>query len=454
MSKTIWQPRLRKDAAPLYRAIADAIERDVESGVLRGGSRLPTHRSLASTLRVTTLTVTRAYAEAARRGLLESTVGRGTFVRDASLRAEDRRAVDLSRNIIRGGEDLELGRDLLPELRRIVRSSEYQTPPGGSERHRAAAAAWIGRVGLEVPADRPLLVPGAQHALHVLLLTLLDRRSALLCEPLMYPALKPLLSLLRIDVTTVGMDDEGIDPKALDRACRETNARALYCVPTFQNPTGAVMSDERRRSIAAVASRHELTIIEDDVYGFLPTTPLRPLASYLPEQTCYVTTTSKSISPSLRVGFIAAPPSLHARIESAIYATVSFTSTLSCETFTSLVESGEADRAVAQKRQLIRDHNRVARKTLGDQLDTGHELAPHLWLPLPDSWDATDFVQECSARGVVLAPPGAFALDRRHLRNAVRISLGAAANAAELRDALSIVSDVLAAERMTVPAMV
>jgi DNA-binding transcriptional MocR family regulator len=453
MSKTIWQPRLPKDGTPVYRAIADALERDLAAGVLRAGSRLPTHRALAALLGVTTLTVTRAYNEASRRGLLESTVGRGTFVR-TDPREDQRAPVDLSRNIIGGAEDLDLARDLPAELRRIVRSPDYQSPAGGSGRYKAAAAAWIGRAGLTVAADRPLVVPGAQHALTILFMTLLEPRGTILCEPLTYPALRPLLALLRITAEIVDIDEEGINPKSLDQMCRSSRARVLYCVPTFQNPTGAVMSKERRQDIAAVARRHGLTIIEDDVYGFLLPAQPPTIASLLPEQTCYVTTTSKSISPSLRIGFIAAPAALLPRLESAVYATVSFASAPSAEIFTSLVESGEADRIVEKKRKIIREHQRVARRILGNRIKGTHEMCPHIWLGLPEEWDAQDFAQESAARGVSIAPSSVFALDRRQLRNAVRVAVGAAPNAADLQAALETIVSVMTDGRRASLAMV
>src|SRR6058998_40617 len=93
---TIWRPHLTQSNAgpsprsiprPIYVQIADRIEQDVAGGVLLTGSRLPTQRELAEDLGITTVTVTRAYREAARRGLLASTVGRGTFVRGASTAA-------------------------------------------------------------------------------------------------------------------------------------------------------------------------------------------------------------------------------------------------------------------------------------------------------------------------------------------------------------------------------
>ncbi|MBI4264212.1 MAG: winged helix-turn-helix transcriptional regulator [Acidobacteria bacterium] len=96
----MWLPKL-DGRRPKYRAIADAIDRDVQEGALRPGARLPPHRDLADHLGVTVTTVTRAYTEAARRGLVSGHVGRGTFVRGTE--AEDTRdegPFDLSVNIL------------------------------------------------------------------------------------------------------------------------------------------------------------------------------------------------------------------------------------------------------------------------------------------------------------------------------------------------------------------
>ena len=78
VSMTIWMPRIEEGASPLYLAIADAVQKDLESGALLAGARLPTHRDLADHLSVTVGTVSRAYAEAERRGLTYGEVGRGT----------------------------------------------------------------------------------------------------------------------------------------------------------------------------------------------------------------------------------------------------------------------------------------------------------------------------------------------------------------------------------------
>jgi len=452
MSKTIWQPALDR-TSPLYRSIADALERDVAGGILAAGSRLPTHRALARLLGVTTLTITRAYGEASRRGLIESTVGRGTFVRAFAPPREVRQGpIDLAHNVLAGSDDLDLPRGVTSELVRLLRAAEYSAT-AGHPRHRSAGAAWIARAGVQVPPERVIVTPGAQHAVLTILTTLLAPGDVLLCEPFTYPGFRSVAAALRLKLHPVALDDDGIQPKALDKACRATGAKMLYCVPNFQNPTGSVMPEERRRAIAGVAKRRGLTIVEDDVYGFLLASRLPALASILPDQVCYVTSTAKSTSPSLRVGYIAAPEVLVSRLEASLGTTVSFTSTVAAELFTSLVESGEADRLVARKRELVRDRQRIARRVFAGALGATHPASPHAWLHLGEDWTAQDFAHAARSRGVTVAPSTVFAIDRRTAPHAVRISLGATSSTPELEAALRTLAAVAEGEGEPLAAM-
>src|SRR4030095_11199169 len=96
--------------------------------------------------------------------------------------------------------------------------------------------------------------------------------------------------------------DSAVFPPHLRAApCRSTRARVLYCMPRLQNPTSAIMPERRRRQIAAIAEKYRLTVIEDDVYGFL--SPEQScLATLIPDRTVFVTSLSKSLFPGLRMG--------------------------------------------------------------------------------------------------------------------------------------------------------
>src|SRR6188508_1753059 len=161
-------------AGPIYLAIADQIAREVESGRMKPGWRLPTQRALARQLGVTLTTVTRAYDEAQRRGLVNGEVGRGTFVRPAEFEIEgpEPGVLDLALNALL---PLPFAEELADRLSAAVPRSAaarvfaYQ-PQAGARHNRAAGSAWIGYGGLEAPLDRVIVTGGGQHAILLSLL--------------------------------------------------------------------------------------------------------------------------------------------------------------------------------------------------------------------------------------------------------------------------------------------
>src|SRR5258706_10308763 len=315
---TMWNPEI-DTAGARYLAIAEALSGDVKSGRLRPGDRLPTHRDLAYRLGVTVGTVTRAYAEAARRGLVGGEVGRGTYVRDtrpASFSALDDRSdgggeapIDLGVNKAAAAE---AGPLFAAALRQLADSPDlgalldYQ-PHRGRLRHRAAGAAWLSRAGLAVDPERVIVTAGGQHAMSIAFAALARPGDLVLAEQCTYPGMKAVAGLLQLRLQGVAIDRDGLVPEAFEAACRAGPARALYCTPNLQNPTGSVMPVERRRAIAAIAESHGVAIVEDDAYGFLDAGLPPPLASFAPTVGHYLSSLSKSLAPGLRLGFLAGP---------------------------------------------------------------------------------------------------------------------------------------------------
>ncbi len=332
MAKTwnLWVPKLKKGAGPVYLSIANAIADDVATGQLTAEQRLPPQRKLAEVLGLDFTTVARAYNEARRRGLVDSVVGRGTFVcgqrRPRIPRAmEGRPNVDMSMNMPPEPESPELlamMQDGWAHVNGMLRDLMRYQDFGGSQDDRAAGVLWLRRRGLTVELDRLLVVPGAQCGLLAILTSLAGPGSVICCEELTYPGLRALAGQLGIRLVGLPMDAQGIDAVAFAGACAQYAPKALYCNPTLLNPTTCTISLERRQALVEIARHYGVPIIEDDAYGFLPRAAPPAIASIGPDVTFYVAGLAKVVGAGLRVAYMVAPDSqATARLVSSLRAT-------------------------------------------------------------------------------------------------------------------------------------
>ncbi|MBT4464131.1 MAG: PLP-dependent aminotransferase family protein, partial [Rhodospirillaceae bacterium] len=382
---TIYLPTLDTDNSsgktPKYLAIAGAIASDIADGTLQPGDRLPTHRDLAYRLGVTVGTVSRAYGEIARQSLTSGEVGRGTFVAgavktqpDFAIRRTHRTSdlVEMSMNWPTTGRAGEMLSRTLAELSRsndLGTLTEYQ-PAFGMPHHREAGAALIGKLGLSVNAEDVVVTSGAQHAMNIIFTTVMCAGDLMLTEKLTYPAMKALARSLGIRMKGIDMDNEGILPDALEDACRAGGVKALYTMPTIQNPTCTIQGEQRRQDIARICQQYGVTIIEDDVYGFLPSDRPAPLASHAPEISYYISGTAKSIAPGLRIGYVVGPSAATAKLAHAVQFTSWMAAPLMAEIATRWIIDGTADELIEWHRENARFRTALALKTL-----SGHDIA-------------------------------------------------------------------------------
>jgi DNA-binding transcriptional MocR family regulator len=449
---TIWSPTLTSRAGPRYRALVEALAQDIAEGRLPAGARLPPQRDLADRLGVTVGTVSRAYALAAQRGLVSGEVGRGTFVRDAAppvnraTRASDG-ADDTIKLTINAPPDPCYRAVLAKRLAELAARSGatfdlwgYTPKPGFSE-HRAAGASWIG--GVEAAPERTLLTGGAHQAIVVAFAALARPGDRVLIEALTYSGVCHVAERCGVRLHGLAMDEEGLLPEALAAACRADGARLLFVNPTAHNPTTGTMSLARREAIVALARRHDLIVIEDDVYGRLPEEPLPPLAALAPERTVYIGSASKSVAPGLRLGVLLSPPHLVQRLADAQHDLFLTCPPLLAELFTQLLRDGTAEQLAARQRQEAMKRQRLAREMLGAHALVAQPASYHVWLPLPPPWRTAEFIEHVGARGVMVDPATAFAVDRARAPHAVRVSLSAAASHDRLRRGLQILAEAL-----------
>jgi DNA-binding transcriptional MocR family regulator len=447
---TSWRPRLARRTGrsatarldpPLYARIVDALAADIAEGQLVPGARLPTQRELAEAVGTTVATVTRSYSEARRRGLVDATVGRGTFVREAMYAPASRGPVDLTVNSLAaapfvGGMLASLGACVDGAAGEALLS--YQ-PHQGHARHREAGAAWLQARGITASPADVVVTAGAQHAMLVALASLTRPRDVVLVERLTYPGVKSLANHLHLRLEPIDIDEEGMLPTALADAAARTRARVIYAMPTLHNPTASTMSAARRREIVEVVERHGLTFIEDDQYGFL--SDETPLVAALPDRVVHISSLSKSLAAGLRVGFLHAPSALIQRLAAAVFASSVMASPVTAELAARWIADGTARRIVEWKRDEFAARQQIARRILGWRAP--RSSSPHVWLPMPGAIAAEDFVEQARLRGVLVSASPAFSVGPARPDRAVRICLGPPPSRDALEEALRILAGVV-----------
>ncbi|MDR3641417.1 MAG: PLP-dependent aminotransferase family protein [Humidesulfovibrio sp.] len=448
---TIWTPHLPEDR-PKYLGLADAIEADIASGNLAPGQRLPTHRDLADTLGVTVGTVTRGYAEAARRGAVRGEVGRGTIVRPVPEGGGPwwgggpgaQANIDLGLVTDMYGLDPDLG----AALRDLAGRSDVQEflryqPSRGMARHREAGAKWCGLYGVKTSPEQVLVTAGGQHGLFVLFSVLFRHGDRVAVGQLNYPGLISASSLLGIKLVPVAMDGEGIIPEALEEACAREGVRGLYCMPGAHNPTTASPSPERQERLAKLARARNLLVVEDAAYALTTGEPCVPLAEFAAERAFLVCSVSKMVDGGLRVGFVASPHEYVERLGLGITSTMWMASPLCAEITASWIFDGTAESVLRRKLAEAARRNEVAHRVLAG---CAFAALPHgyfIWLMLPEPWRAADFERAAALRGVVVIAGDAFAVGQTPAPAAVRVSLSAARNREELERGLTVLAELL-----------
>ena len=449
-----WRPDIVAGSRPVYERIVEALERDVAAGKLVQGARLPPHRDLAYRLGVGVGTVTRAYVEAERRGMIVAHVGRGSFVRSReaenlfSARPAADGLIDLARNMPPCAAGAREIGDALARLRSqpdIDACARYASPEG-LERVRRAAATWLlRRHGVERDSADLIQCAGGQQGIALAFGALCRPGDTVLCEAATFLGIKAAAEYLSCTLHGVAMDEGGLSPEALDRAAASTGAKAVIVHPTLQNPTTRTMSLARRRELVEVARSRDLTIIEDAAYEAYADPLARPaaLADLAPERTFYLVSTSKSLATGLRVGFLIPPDrARRAGLIRGIRAMGYSPPGLEALVFAQWVEDGTADTVADRIIDETAVRSDLARRILGSAMEgPGAPRSPHVWLPMP-ALGAERLAARAFRKGVEVTPLEAPVVSPGEV-SGVRLCLGAAPDRRVLEQALTTVASIV-----------
>jgi GntR family transcriptional regulator/MocR family aminotransferase len=476
---------------PLYRQVYDCLRRAILTGQLAPGTRLQSSREMAAELNVSRNTVVNAFEQLLAEGYLEGQVGSGTYVSRAlpedllnvktltrrrarpggggvALSARGRIFAAFAPEVPRAPEPVRPFQSGVPALDSFpfdtwskLLARHWRRPadtllgygePQGHAPLRRAVASYLGVArAVRCTPEQVVIVDGAQMAFDLIARVLLDPGDTAWMEEPGYPGARAALIASGARLVYVPVDSEGLDVAA--GAALDANARLVYVTPSHQFPLGMTMSLPRRLALLDWASRAGAWVMEDDFdseYRYEG----RPLASLQGLDTdgrvVYVGTFSKFLFPSLRLGYIVAPPALVDAFVAARATAGRHSPSVEQAVLTDFIEEGHFGRHIRRMRTLYRERQMFLVKALKEEAGDIIEVEPsdagiQLTAWLPEGLDDKEVARAAAARELETRPmsgfyagePGRPGLELSYAAfNEAQIRKGAAQLAAVVRSCL------------------
>ncbi len=457
----------RTSRIPLYAQIAEQVRELIARGVLKSGDRLPPNRELAKRLHINRNTVTTAYADLEADGLIQSFIGRGTFIsqlaeqKAASFKVAPAPPLSPSLNweplLSDGDREYGLSGLLFALKANATYSFAHALPPaeffpveefrksvdrvlrregsallqlGSSSGYQPLLDYLASQLALEgrtSERDQLLITNGCQQSLDLLARVLLSPGDEVIIENPTYPGALSVFANHHIRCSSVPMGTSGMDLTSLEGMLQQRRPKFIYTIPTFHNPTGVTTSLEARRQLLALAVKYSVPLIEDDIYNGLhydgaPFPSLKALDRH--DLVISISSFSKIGFPGLRVGWITAPPIVIERLHIAKQNSDLHASLLTQAAIYEFSRHGLLAKHVRKiKKEYARRRDAMAAALTRYFPSECRWQVPSggmaIWVETPDRLNASELLIHAMERGVLFSPGEHFyaALPRRnHLR--------------------------------------
>jgi DNA-binding transcriptional MocR family regulator len=454
-------PLDREAPSPLYVQLAEAVAGQIEDGTYGPGARIPSVRDLRDRYGVSLSTVLEACRLLEDRGLVEARAQSGHYVRstpsrrrsepDESTPGAGATRVDSSLAV---RLNLGIGSPQEPTLGAAVQGPElmpmaglnrlwghvlrhqpeachsYDAPPGSAVLRRAVARRG-GDAGIEVTADDIVVTSGAKEAVYLSIKAVTRAGDTVAIESPAYYALLEVLASLELRALEISSHPRhGINLDDLERAVEGQPVAAVALVSNFSNPTGSCMTDEAKRRLVEVLARHDVPLIEDDVYGELVYEGRRPSAIKAFDRrglVLYCSSYSKTLSPGLRVGW-AIPGRYQNQVELLKLVVNQATAVAPQLALAAFLDSGGCDRHIRKVRRMYRAQMTAMIDAVERYFpDTTRLTRPQgghvLWVQLPEGVDAMALYEAAEAEGIRIAPGPMFSPSGGY-RHFIRLNTG------------------------------
>ena len=437
--------------------IADSLIQQIGSGRLLPGARLPSIRVAAEGHGVSKNTVTDAYDRLVATGYIHPRRGSGFYVQSASPAPSISRSehvieavdvVSLLREQLNQHYEVRAGDGRLPAtwmesseigryLKRTSNATDYSDDfeygrPQGLEVLREDVARALNDRSINTSPDQVLMTFGANHALDLIVRHFVQAGDTVLVETPGYYPMFSKLKLQKAKVVGVNRQSDGPDMDMLEEKIRAHRPKLFFVQPMAHNPTGTSMSLQKMHRLLTLAEKYDLVIIEDDPFADILPKATPHLASLdALNRVIYVGTFSKTLSASLRCGYIAASPELIASLTDIKMLTVVSSSGITERLVHEMIVRGR------YRRHLKRLRDRVANASI-DAVSALHGIglarveSPtggyYIWCPLPVGVDSMDLTVRAARQGIFLAPSRLFELTSSAGNEALRVNIAHANN--------------------------
>jgi DNA-binding transcriptional MocR family regulator len=449
----------------LYEKVAASIEEQIRSGVLQIGDRIPSVRKMSGIHRVSPTTVIQAYLTLERRGLIESRPQSGFYVIrpvneflpeptstptptrvEICTKLTQNNVIQNLFNAYRTPGIVPLGTatlspDLFPNqaLNRLVRkvilenplhSSEYEFPPGSETLRRQISKRAI-HMGAKINIHQIVTTNGCVEAINLCLRAVAHAGDVIAVEsPTYYGILQTLENLNMKIVEIPSHPRTGMDLDVLAQSLKKNSIRACVVNPNFNNPTGALMPDSHKKRLVELLSEQEIPIIEDDIYGDMAYSGIRPrtLKSFDTEGWVMLCSSfSKTLAPGYRVGWVL-PGRFQKEVERLKYMSSVATPSLPQLVLAEYLKNGGYDRHIRKLRQSFSLHVQRVTQALYKYFPAGTKVSrPEggfvVWVELPSYVDASKLHLLALREKISISPGEIFSASGR-FKNYIRINCG------------------------------
>lgn len=446
----IFSTLIFNEETPIYEQIEQHVEKAIKTGVLIKDSKLPSTREVSSVLGVSRNTVLTAYDNLESRGIIYSLKGKGSFVKleakskdeavslDWKKRMSNYGAICESMDIIKTEYRYEKGmisfKSIAPEgslfdveefkrafLEIIALEGEKLLNYGYAKGYRSLIEyfmQYMAGKGVDIKGKDILITNGFTEGLDILLSTYTNPGDVILCEEPTHHTTIKMMKAYGVKIIGIPMDEQGVKLAELEDAIKSYEPKWVYLTPSYQNPTGIVMSGERRRAVYNLLSQYQVPCIEDGfneelLYSGSHVMPLVSLTGSS-NHVIYLGSLSKILFPGLRLGWIMADEGCIDTLESVKRAKNIHTSFLDQAVFVQYMKSGSFERYVKKVKKYYREKYLFVEEAVKQNIPYKKlwgEGGLHIYIDLDESIDTRVLLKRCYARGVLFMPGDIFRTD-------------------------------------------